>query len=311
MMPGPSGSRSTKTPRIQQMTQEGQALCNLARAGDMDGLLAAIDGQGYPVDARGLNEQTALILASQQGRVDMMQELLNRGANPAAVDFDGKGCLSYALSAKSQCGEALRVLLDAGANMNAQDQRHRTVIDKAQQLNNGDAIAVFSHYGVMPLVGTEDVTKEKLFQRNHARLTPLHTPRTWHYWPRISDALAARGERITKEEWLAPDGVGEVSLLERAVQCRAFDAALADMQRHGDTLTLEDMLPDGKPAPWVNALGENRQLGKLMQASLWQGSTPQDLVQLRMAIPDEQRGQLKNYFQLKAVLDQRHMGVGR
>lgn len=298
-------------PRVQEITPEGNALCALARDGDLDGLLDAIDNQQMPVDAKGLNEFTALISASQKGNTDMVHALLNRGANPNAADFDGRSCLSYAVSAGMQCKPTLRALLDAGADITAQDTRRRTPIDKAKQLNNAFATEMIFQYSRMPLVG-EEVSKAALQQPNEAELTALQNPQTWHDWPRISTALAANGERFSKDEWLAAGGAGDVSMLERAVQCRAFDAVVADMYVRGETLTLDDMLVEDKPAPWVAALGESQQLGKLLQSALWQDKSAEELSTLRMAIPAEQRGQLQNYFQLKTQLSQQQQqGVGR
>lgn len=298
-------------PRVQEITPEGNALCAMARDGDLDGLLDAIDNRQLPVDAKGLNEFNALISASQTGNAEMVHALLNRGANPNAVDFDGRSSVTYALSNSAKNTTILRTLLDAGADLTLQDNRRRTALDKAKQLNNGIAVKTLSQYGQMPLAG-EEVSKAALQQPNEAELTPLQNPQTWHDWPRISTALAANGEHFSKDEWLAAGGAGEVSMLERAVQCRAFDAVVADMYTRGETLTLDDMLVEDKPAPWVASLGESQQLGKLLQSALWQDKSAEELSTLRMAIPAEQRGQLQNYFQLKTQLSQQQQqGVGR
>ena len=90
----------------------------MGRAGTAGALL----GGGASVNARcgGINE-TALIVATQEGHVDVMRTLLGANADADAKDYSGSAALHYAASKRldeDQAIKAVQALLRAGADAN-------------------------------------------------------------------------------------------------------------------------------------------------------------------------------------------------
>lgn len=290
----------------QRMSDEGKLLCGCVREGDMDGLLSALDNRKLPVEAIGPNGQTPLLAAVEIGNIDMVHELLNRGANVNAVDADGKSCLRHAVTALACRPPLVKALLDNGAELATRDKQHRTAQDVARFIGNPDVIRVLDNYDKMPRpLEPQDYSKAVLQDKMRSRKIALEAPANWQKWEEISAALEQRGEHFSKQEWLAEDGAGAESMMERAVNCRKLDVALATLKKQGESLTADDMLPDGKnPAAWVKALGDTRQIHQLFRAEMWQDKTPQDLRRVHAALPIPHRGQVHNYFQLKTSMEQ-------
>lgn len=293
------------TGRIQDITPEGMALVKQAQEGEMDAVCDIIDSGKLPVDAKGLNEVTCLMMACSSGDDEMVHELLNRGANPNAQDFDGKNCLRYGLSVFSARPLVARALLDAGANMWAPDARGKPAIHYAQSLKYGDVMEVFTEYAAMPrLERAEDASKALLMQAEDGKSPLLHSPSTWHQWPQIIEALAQKGEHISKAELLAADASGVVPM-ERAIECRAFGAVCDALKAQGETLDVDDMLPDGKnSAGWVNALGKTRQMEQLFTPEMWEQHNVSSLTHVHGALDKSAQEQVHGLHVLRAAVSQ-------
>ncbi len=85
-------------------------------------LLRALIGKGIDINRRH-GDLTALLAAardSYRGRPDAVMMLLSNGADPAAIDAEGRSALHYA--ARSADPEVAAQLLDAGANPDALDR---------------------------------------------------------------------------------------------------------------------------------------------------------------------------------------------
>lgn len=104
---------------------------------------------------------TALMDASLLGRSRMVSILISHGANVDLKDSDGACALSYAAAAKSNdCFECVRLLLEAGADVNSHDKDLRTPLFHATGpsrtdisrllLNNGAEINASDMDGVTP-----------------------------------------------------------------------------------------------------------------------------------------------------------------
>lgn len=95
-----------------------------AEAGDLDaiGLFLAA---GMDVNAVGERGTSALAAAARNGHIDVMQLLLNRGARVEQVDDFGETPLISAASAFWDQTEAIRLLIQAGADPNARRRNPR------------------------------------------------------------------------------------------------------------------------------------------------------------------------------------------
>jgi ankyrin repeat protein len=86
---------------------------DLARNGDLAGLVEHLDA-GVPVNLTNSAGDTLLILAAYHRHVDVVRELLGRGADHARVNDNGQTALAAAVFRQEH--DLVRLLLDAGAD---------------------------------------------------------------------------------------------------------------------------------------------------------------------------------------------------
>ena len=91
-----------------------------------------------------------LIRAAEDGRLDLVRNLLKAGANPNAKS-DGDVTVLMWAAARGHV-EVVKVLLEAGADLSAQTQRGRTAIDIATQ-EGRDNVTAFLRENVEAGIG--------------------------------------------------------------------------------------------------------------------------------------------------------------
>ena len=96
-----------------------------ARTGDFDLMRRALD-RGHPVDVRDWTGVTALGWAAVDRREHLAAWLIGQGADLAAVDDDGHGCLAYAAGARDP--SFVDFLLAAGAPANERPDRSQSLL---------------------------------------------------------------------------------------------------------------------------------------------------------------------------------------
>jgi ankyrin repeat protein len=121
-------------PKQMQLLSMRNELANAADKGDLDTLNKILDqGVVYPNDhATGddrLDHPSALHLAASQGFGDIVLELIRRGADVNVQDISEVTPLHYA--ARKNKIETAKILLDAGANVNAKNIFGNPLIDAA------------------------------------------------------------------------------------------------------------------------------------------------------------------------------------
>ena len=95
------------------------------------------------VNVKGKNNVTPLILASQQGKVDVVEFLLNRGASVNDVMTDGKTALIMAC--KNGHTEIVELLLKRGADQSLKCNR-QTPRDIANSNGNTEMVKILDSY---------------------------------------------------------------------------------------------------------------------------------------------------------------------
>lgn len=105
------------------------ALLHAADRGDVAGVLSAVKS-GANVDARDGCQRTALFLASQQGHSEVVESLVDLGADSNAQADDGSTPLMHAAlhGVWSADAAALRVLLGAEADVNVRTNTGGTAL---------------------------------------------------------------------------------------------------------------------------------------------------------------------------------------
>lgn len=116
-----------------------------ARTGDIESLRQEL-AAGADLDARDSLDQTALIAAVSQNHREVVALLLERGADPRRTDNAGWAPLHYA-AYFSTTHERLKQLLDAGAPINAQNDRGITALYFATALGHEEQVRYLLDHG--------------------------------------------------------------------------------------------------------------------------------------------------------------------
>jgi hypothetical protein len=105
-----------------------------------------------------LRARTLLHFAARAGSKLLVEELLEKGASLIARDKDGIQPLSYAVVGETdkECADIVRVLLDAGARVEAKDNKGWTALHFAIRNSFEDAIKILLQYGANPLIISSD-----------------------------------------------------------------------------------------------------------------------------------------------------------
>jgi len=105
-----------------------KAFIKAAGRGDMDAVLVYIDGH-INIDAENDEGTTAMIAASKNGHVEVLQRLIALDANVDSRDEKGWSSLTYAVYNGDE--ETTLVLLDSGAWINTEDEDKRIPLEWA------------------------------------------------------------------------------------------------------------------------------------------------------------------------------------
>ena len=135
-------------PRVDAIVTANGSLLLSREAGSVLAMpvIVAIEAAGARVvaatevhpDARRAGRATALMAFAAAGAVDLVEDLLRRGADLEARDEDGYTALMYAANAGEE--EVVRLLVDAGADCGARDAEGSTPLMFAAQRGSVRAV---------------------------------------------------------------------------------------------------------------------------------------------------------------------------
>ena len=117
-----------------------------------DGNYTEIDrllGKGYDIN---LNSplSTPLCIAAAAGRPGVITHLIVKGADPNQQDFMGWRPLHHAIYEKRANLEAIRALVQNGADVNGRDKHMRTPLHRAAQFGYANAVRLLVSLGAQP-----------------------------------------------------------------------------------------------------------------------------------------------------------------
>jgi ankyrin repeat protein len=115
------------------------------RLGSLDEAIQTLSGDAEVKDIDG-SGMTALMEASLRNRAMMVRLLLKNGADAEAVE-NSLGCNALTFACLSGSFEAVRILLDHGGNVNAQDRFSRTALMAAAATGNIGAVLLLMANG--------------------------------------------------------------------------------------------------------------------------------------------------------------------
>ena len=112
-------------------------------------IIQTIIHHGSDVNATSKRKVTALMTACQMSNSNVINVLLNAGANPNIVDVDGFTCLHYAVH-YGFSKEVFQAIIDHRADVNATNKDNRTALMMACDDNNEGIINVLLNAGANP-----------------------------------------------------------------------------------------------------------------------------------------------------------------
>ncbi|CAG9824123.1 unnamed protein product, partial [Phaedon cochleariae] len=136
-------------------TDPNTAFLRAARAGQLDKIQEYLDsGTVRDINTSNANGLNALHLASKDGHIDIVRELLKRGAVVDAATKKGNTSLHIASLAGQE--EVVRLLVQYGASLNVQSQNGFTPLYMAAQENHDGVVRYLLSKGANQTLATED-----------------------------------------------------------------------------------------------------------------------------------------------------------
>ncbi|VEN62626.1 unnamed protein product [Callosobruchus maculatus] len=150
-----NGTNMETLPRQGKQTDPNTAFLRAARAGQLDKIVEYLDsGTVRDINTSNANGLNALHLASKDGHVDIVRELLKRGAIVDAATKKGNTALHIASLAGQE--EVVRLLVQHGASLNVQSQNGFTPLYMAAQENHDGVVRYLLSKGANQTLATED-----------------------------------------------------------------------------------------------------------------------------------------------------------
>ena len=112
-------------------------------------VLQAITDHGADVNATNKYKRTALMIACKMGNADAMDVLLNAGSDHKIADVNGATWIHHALTGNCK-KEILQTIIKHGADVNATNKNNKTALMIAFRTRNVDAVKVLLDAGANP-----------------------------------------------------------------------------------------------------------------------------------------------------------------
>lgn len=120
---------------------DADALYLAAGSGDSQQVAALLDS-GVSVNARSSDGSYALNNAAVENHIGILSLLLDRGADPNVQNSQGDTPLICATKYAGGREETVKILIEAGTNLEIRDQEGKTALDYAEAKQQDEAVAL-------------------------------------------------------------------------------------------------------------------------------------------------------------------------
>lgn len=212
------------------------ALSHAAEAGALTAATTLLE-LGADVAAVDSAGTTALMIAAERPDRAMIELLLHHGADPQAADALQRTAIFYA--ARANRAETVRALQDAGAKLDAVDERGYNALDDALAVGAEASTSELRALGVHPNLVTSDAVLRT------GKFDPAHPGDVYRGWPPIALAVARNDTTSVQAQLDAgananlrlPGGMGQPqgdSLLQVAADAHALNSLGLLLAHKGD-----------------------------------------------------------------------------
>lgn len=284
---------------------------------------------GADMDARVKRGGAPLWFAVANNSIEVASALLASGANPDACYENNTQVLGtpsrnklvreYALHKVCDTGQesVMRLLLDAGADIDAKDAKGRTALQVLKEAtgNKTKLIAVleeYEHYPAFSEDKLDSLRKADIFAPNAEGYCLLDSPSTWQHFTAIAEHLEQAGEPFTAAELEAINKDGK-SWLQRGVECFAGKDVLVAYGRAGGDIGAQMLDARKQSSTLMELLCRRQQIGQAMTEEVWRDApqAKESVKAICAALPYAHRNDVPNQHQLLAKLGQQAAASGR
>lgn len=270
------------------------------------GIAADLLEAGADINARDGEGCTALLhVARGKDSIGTLKLLLQAGADPNAARINSRkqACDTPLHHRCDQSDmQAIGVLLELGADPLQRDaETGKTPFQTILSICKGVQRQVQVYVDLPRVDMAAPITRAAVLKEDDEGLTPLANPLTWQKLPAINAQLEQNGEQpIGKAEAFSPAADG-LSPMARLGRTSLFDVMVNRMQAQGERLSVADFLSTPETAAMLE---KPEVLGAVFSLKNARLGTTQQLNADRIALPQKLRGEVRNYHQLYAVLQQ-------
>lgn len=266
-----------------------------------------------PLKPNAFGKQVIHYLAERDAAPSTLLMMLSYGVDMDAVAGSDSGTPLLYASARNQ-ERVADFLLEAGANSHAQDGDGVSAVDGFLGHGNEAMAAKIQRNAVPPKIDIDDdLTREKLLQKNAEGVCPLDAGMLWVKAPRFLEQLEGNGFYLTREDMLAQGKNGK-QFAVRAFEFNGGPALCQHLTENGLSFRAEDLVtPYGEPKALLQAAIDHHQVDALFSVDAWLPHGLDEMQRVYRALPEESRQEVKNYQVLRQRLSslQQPLAAGR